>query len=105
MLLTYYYDHGFSWSCLLKKNNSHAAAGVAQSVQSMIHNCLNVDICVVGTAGGSDTNALARKVSQPFGTDQDDCSMHIFSLILLYTLGLRENMKTESSTARMKSTA
>ncbi len=76
---------------LLDKTNGHDAVDIAQSVQAMIQDCLYVDIRVVDTPGGSDTTASARNVSQLLGTDQDDCSMHIFSLIMLYSLGLREN--------------
>ncbi len=73
---------------LHKKTNGYAAADLYESVQPMIQDCLNVDIYVVGTAGESDTTASAREVSL-------DCSIHIVSLIMLYSLRLRENTKTE----------
>ena len=42
----------------------------------------------------SDTTPSATNVADYLGTDQDNCNMHILSLILGYSLGVKENTKT-----------
>ncbi len=71
------------------KTDGHVAFKVTQSAKTINYDCLHVNIHVVGTAGGSNTTALAIKVYKLLGTEQNDYLLHIVSLIVFYSLGLQ----------------
>ncbi len=49
----------------------------------------------MASGGASDTANAARGVQSILGVEQDDCSMHAISLLLAYSIGMKENYKTD----------
>ncbi len=48
----------------------------------------------MASGGASDTANAPRGVQSVLGVEQDDCSMHVISLLLAYSIGMKENYKT-----------
>ena len=79
---------------LIKNNVSHAAEFNADTLQSQYIDRYGIDLAKHGLYITSDTTNSARAVSKYIdGMEQVDCEMHKVNLALLYTLGLRENVK------------
>lgn len=66
---------------LLKVNDSYSAANVA----------------MIAPGSESDTADSAQAVQNVCGIDQNDCTMHVVSLLLSYLIGMRENYKTKKT--------
>ncbi len=84
-------------AALLKLNDSHTAANVASKLLKVCNDRYGIDLQAVASSGASDTANAARAVQSVLGIDQSDCTMHVISLLLSYTLGMRENYKTDKS--------
>ncbi len=86
---------------LLKFNNSHSAVNVATKLVVICKDRFDIDLQAIASGGGSDTANAARAVQNVLGIEQNDCTMHIVSLLLLYSIGMRENYKTEKTVDKM----
>ena len=84
---------------LVVNNTSHGAQFNADALKAIYQKRfkMNLDECTRFIT--SDTTAAARCVSNHIdGSEQVDCEMHILNLILLYGIGLRDNVKTHKAT-------
>ncbi len=54
-----------------------------------------MDLQAVASSGGSDTAYAARAVQTVLRIDQTDFTMHIVSLLLAYSISMRNNYKTD----------
>ncbi len=82
-------------AALLKMNSSHTSVNVADKLIDICNERYGVDLRVVASGGASDTANAARGVQSVLGVEQDDCSMHVISLLLAYSIGMKENYKTD----------
>lgn len=86
---------------LLKINKSHSAANVADKLLKICQDRFGIDLQAVASGGASDTANAARAVQSVLGINQNNCTMHVVSLVLSYVIGMRENYKTEKSVDKM----
>ena len=77
-------------------NISHGAAFNASTLKQLYQDRFKINIGNCTRFVTSDTTAAARAVSNYIdGSEQVDCEMHILNLILLYGIGLRDNVKLQ----------
>ncbi len=81
---------------LLKQNTSHKAKDVADQLQHMYMERYEIDLKNDAAFVGSDTTPCACNVADEIGCTQNDCEMHVISLIISYAIGHKENYKTET---------
>jgi len=84
-----------------KVNDSHSAANVATKLVAICNDRFDIDLQAVASGGGSDTANAAQAVQNVLGIEQNDCTMHIVSLLLSYSIGMRDNYKTEKTVDKM----
>ncbi len=82
-------------AALLKMNESHSAANVAAKLLDVCKERYGLDLQAVASSGGSDTANAARAVQTVLGINQTECTMHIVSLLLVYSIGMHKNYKTD----------
>ncbi len=75
-------------------NSSHSSACIADKLVEICSSQFNIDLPNSAKGGGSDTASAARAVQSVLNVEQDDCTMHVVSLILAYTIGMNENYQT-----------
>lgn len=80
---------------LTKNNKSHGAAQCAADLQDLFLKRYDLVLNDEIQSAGSDTANAARAVSTYLDADQEDCEMHIVSLVLGYAFGAKENYKTD----------
>jgi hypothetical protein len=84
---------------LIVNNTSHGAQFNADALKTIYQKRFKVNLENCTRFVTSDTTAAARSVSNFIdGSEQVDCEMHILNLILLYGIGLRDNVKTHKVT-------
>lgn len=87
-------------AALVKMNTSHTSVNVADKLLDICSDRYGVNLRSVASGGASDTANAARGVQSVLGVEQDDCSMHVVSLLLAYTIGMKENYRTEKVTTK-----
>ena len=75
----------------LREMKDHSGKTVAAEVSTLFETLFDVDVGSTVAFSNSDTNAAAKKASKLL-TDEDeygqqDCSMHVFNLVLEHSLG------------------
>ncbi len=88
-------------AALLKVDNSHSAANVATKLVTICKDRFDIDLQAVASGGGRDTANAAQAFQTVLGIEQNDYTMHIVSLLLSYSIGMRENYKTEKTVNKM----
>jgi hypothetical protein len=84
---------------LTVNNTSHCGQYNADVLKGNYLNRFQVDIGEFARFITSDTTSAARAVSNFIeGTEQVDCEMHVLNLVLLYGIGLKDNVRTEKMT-------
>ncbi len=83
-------------AALAKMNSSHSSVNVSNKMIDICNDCYNVNLHTMASGGASDTAYADQGVISSIGIEQDDCSMHIVSLLLAYSIGMKENYKTET---------
>lgn len=88
--------NSYTIAMILDKNNvSHKASHVADRLTEIYRKRYDIDISTDVANVVSDTTKSAANVAAKLGKDQEDCAMHVLSLVLGYSLGVKENTKTE----------
>jgi hypothetical protein len=81
---------------LVVNNVSHGAEFNAHTLKNIYQTRFKVNLAECTRFVTSDTTSAARAVSHFIdGSEQVDCEMHILNLVLLYGIGLRDNVKTQ----------
>ena len=89
----------YTIATVLKKNNvTHSAGPVADQLQQTYQDRYNIDLRKEAAHVTSDTTASAHNVGACLDAYQNDCDMHVVSLVLLYSLGWNENTRTHTDT-------
>lgn len=83
---------------LKELSTSHAAEDVAEALKQEFKDRFGVDLVGVTKYVASDTTPSAANVSKNLESEQNNCEMHVISLILGYGLGYKEYTKTVSTT-------
>ena len=82
---------------VLRKNNvSHSAASVADQLQQTYQDRYNIDLRKEAGHVTSDTTGSAHNVGASLEAYQNDCDMHVVSLVINYSLGWNENTRTRT---------
>ena len=81
----------------MRKNNvSHGAEDVAVILQSIYMERYKIDLKKEVGCVASDTCPSAANVAGNLNGNQSDCEMHAVSLSLGYTMGVKENQRTNT---------
>ena len=75
-------------------NGSHGASEVAEVLRKKYKDVFNIIVKDDVVYVTSDTTPCAQNVAELLEGLQDDCDMHVLSLILAYAAGLKENTVT-----------
>ena len=89
----------YTIAAVLEKNNiSHGADPVSNQLRKIYDDRYAIDLKTEAGNVSSDTTASAHNVAGFLDAVQNDCNLHVISLILLYSLGWNENTKTVTGT-------
>lgn len=84
-------------AALLKMNDLHSSANVAAKLLSICKERFGINLQAVMSSGASNTANTARAFQSFLGIDQSNCMMHVVSLLMSYTIRMRENYMTNKS--------
>lgn len=88
-------------AALAKMKSSHSSVNVTNKLLDICNDCYDINLHTVASGGVSDTANAAQGVQSALGVEQDNCSMHIVSLLLAYSIRMKENYKTEKMSPQM----
>ena len=83
---------------LEKKNVSHTAYDVGAQLQRTYMERFGVNLMTEGTSVASNTCKAASNVAGVLDADGQYCEMHIISLVMGYSFGVKKNTKTRNIT-------
>ena len=82
---------------LTTNNKSQAAETVAEQLQTIYQERYQIDLKREAGTMASDTTPSAHNVGVCMDAYQQDCQMHVLSLILCYLLGWNRNTRTTTA--------
>lgn len=80
---------------LSKFNDLHTFTNIWGKLIDICNERYGVDIYTVASGGARDTANADWGVQSVIGVEQGNCTMHVISLLLAYSIGMKENYKTE----------